>query len=426
MTESRKPVTAIILGAGSRGFTYAQFAEAYPERLKIVGVAEPRKWNREHLASLHQIPAENVVSDWREFASRPRFADAVFICTQDAMHVEPAVAFADLGYHMLLEKPMAPSASECEEIYQAVKRNNILFAVCHVLRYTRYTQTLKALIDSGAIGEIVNLQHLEPVGYWHQAHSFVRGNWRNEAESSFMLLAKSCHDMDWIHYIMGSQCVSISSFGTLKHFKRSEKPAQAGDALRCVQCAYEPECPYSAKKIYLGRVKAGETGWPVDVLTPNPTLESVTAALESGPYGRCVYECDNDVVDNQVVNMLFSGGQTATFTMTAFNKAAHRKTRIFGTRGEIYGDGQMIEVFDFLTDQTRVIDTEATAATANDEGTVLGGHGGGDYGLMDRFVQAVCEQNQQLILSDADESLKTHLMVFAAEQARRENRVINL
>jgi len=420
MTSSSKIVSAVVVGAGGRGMGYAQFALAHPDRLRITGVAEPREWNRQHMLDTHQIPAENVYTDWSDLASRPRFADAVIIATQDAMHVEPAVAFAKLGYAILLEKPMAPTEAECERIVRAVQENKNIFAVCHVMRYTQYTQALKSLLDSGAIGEIVSVQHLEPVGYWHQAHSFVRGNWRNTQESTFMLLAKSCHDLDWLRHIIGGPCQSVSSFGSLKHFKKSEKPAAAGAALRCLHCDYEPQCPYSAKKIYLGRLEQGHHGWPVNVLVPEPTVESVTQALEEGPYGRCVYECDNDVVDHQVVNMQFAGEKTAVFTMTAFNRAAHRKTHIFGTRGEIYGDGENIEIFDFLTDQTRVIDTNAG------DSSILGGHGGGDYGLMDRFVQAVAENDPGRILSGAAESLETHKMVFAAERARLENTVENL
>lgn len=426
MNSTQKPITAVVVGAGSRGMTYAGFALEHPDRLQISGVAEPLAWNRQTMVETHHIPAENVYTDWRDLAARPRFADAVIISTQDAMHVEPAIAFAQKGYAILLEKPMAPNEADCQRIIQAVKENNVLFGVCHVLRYTNYTQALKGILDSGAIGEIVSIQHFEPVGYWHQAHSFVRGNWRNEKESSFMLLAKSCHDLDWLRYIAGEKCLAVSSFGSLKHFKKSEKPAQAGGATRCLHCAYEPDCPYSAKKIYLGRIAEGQTGWPVNVLTPAPTEATVTEALENGPYGRCVYECDNDVVDNQVVNMLFENGKTAVFTMTAFNKAAHRKTRIFGTRGEIYGDGQNIEVFDFLTDTSKIIDTEATSADAGGGGKALRGHGGGDYGLMDHFVAAVSANDASLILSGPDESLESHRMVFSAERARHENSVVNL
>lgn len=420
MNPNSKTVTAIVAGAGGRGWTYSLFAKEHPDRLQITGVAEPKEFNRQRMVETHAIPAANVTSDWRELASRPRMADAVIIATQDAMHVEPALAFAKLGYAILLEKPMAPSEAECQRIVQVVKENNVLFGVCHVMRYTRYTQKLKEIVDSGLIGDVVNIQHLEPVGYWHQAHSFVRGNWRNEQESSFMLLAKSCHDLDWIRYMIGEPCLSLSSFGALKHFRKEEKPAAAGEAKRCLHCAFEPDCPYSAIKIYLGRLANGNTGWPVDVVAPNPTEASVTAALESGPYGRCVYECDNDVVDHQVVNMLFANGKTSSFTMTAFNQAADRKTRIFGTRGELHGNGVMIEHFDFLSDQKQLIET------IESDGTQLGGHGGGDYGLMDHFVSAVCAGDPRMILSGPDESLESHRMVFGAERARRQHTVVDL
>src|SRR5512133_1714656 len=322
MTGTHKPITAIIAGAGSRGMIYAAFAQQHPDRLQIVGVAEPRQWNREFMAETYRLPMQNVFTDWHDLAARPRFADAVIIAMQDALHAEPAVAFAKQGYAILLEKPLAPNEADCHQIIQAVKENHNLFGVCHVLRYTPYTQALKAVLDSGTIGEIVSMQHLEPVGYWHQAHSFVRGNWRNQAESSSMLLQKSCHDLDWIRYIMGEHCQSVSSFGSLQHFKKSQKPLEAGAATRCLHCAYEPSCPYSARKIYLGRLANGQTGWPLDVLTPEPTLAAVTAALGSGPCGRCVCECDNDVGDHQVVHMQFESGKTATFPMTAFNQAA--------------------------------------------------------------------------------------------------------
>lgn len=415
-----KPVNYIIIGAGSRGTGYATYALAHPDRADVVGVAEPRETARMRLFAQHDIPPENIYTDWQEVAAREKFADAVVIATQDAMHTEPAIALAKKGYHLLLEKPMAPTAEECKRIVAAVKANNVILAVGHVLLYTSYTQTLKKTLDDGAVGEIVSIQHLEPVGYWHQAHSFVRGNWRNEAESSFMLLAKSCHDLDWIRYIMGEKCKSVSSFGALKHFRRAEKPPEAGDARRCLDCAYEPKCPYSAKKIYLGRLAQGKTGWPTNVLTFDVTMEGVTEALRTGPYGRCVYECDNDVVDNQVVNMFFEGGKTASFTMTAFNQAAPRRTCIFGTRGEIYGDGVKIYLTDFLTDETTVVDTSSPDAS------ILGGHGGGDYGLMSAFINAVANNDPGGLLSGPDETLESHLMVFAAEQARRENRVVNM
>jgi len=412
-----KPVEMIIAGAGDRGFVYASYAKEYPERAKVVGVAEPRDYYREKLVKEHDIQEKNVFSDWKDMAKEPKFADAVIIATQDHMHKEPTIAFAKKGYHILLEKPMAPDEKSCRDITKAVLSKKIIFAVGHVLRYTKYTQQLKGLVESGLIGDVISIQHLEPVGFWHQAHSYVRGNWRNEKESSFMLLTKSCHDIDWIRYIIGKKCKSVSSFGALNHFKKENKPSIAGN--NCLECDYEPQCPYSAKRIYLKLVTHGKTGWPVSVVTPETTSTGVIKALREGPYGRCVYECDNDVVDHQVVNMEFSEGETATFTMTAFTKARPRETRIFGTRGEIYGNGAKIQVFDFLTGRSEIIDID------EDDSKALSDHGGGDYGLFDAFVSAVAENDESKILSGAEESLESHLITFAAEKSRRERKVID-
>ncbi|HOT92480.1 MAG TPA: Gfo/Idh/MocA family oxidoreductase [Anaerolineae bacterium] len=408
----------LIIGAGSRGTGYATYFREFPDRGQVIGVAEPRDAYRERLVNAHNIPADNVFTDWQDAAARPRFADAVIIATQDRMHTEPAIAFAKLGYHVLLEKPMAPTPEECRAVVDTAKAAGILFGVCHVMRYTRFTQRLKAMVEAGVIGDLVSIQHLEPVGFWHQAHSFVRGNWRNESESGPMLLTKSCHDLDWLRYMMGVPCEAVSSFGTLKHFRKEQQPQGASD--RCLDCAVEPDCPYSAKRIYLTALDRGYTGWPVDVLTPHVSRESVLEALRTGPYGRCVYACDNDVVDNQVVNMQFAGDRTASFSMMAFTQMRNRETRLFGTRGELTCDGRLIHHYNFMTDSTETIDTETGDAA------VLGGHGGGDYWLMHHFSQALLDEDQGQILSGPDETLESHLMVFAAEQARKENRVVKL
>lgn len=413
-----KPVSLIIIGAGSRGKTYAAHAAALPELARVVAVADPREAWRDQVAALHSVPASGLFASWEEVAERSRFADAVVIATQDDLHLEPALRFAEKGYHILLEKPMAPDPVQCRRIVDAVVRHDVLFAVCHVLRYTGYTATMKQLLDSGAIGRLVSLQHLEQVGYWHQAHSFVRGNWRREDQSSPMLLAKSCHDLDWIRYMVGVPCTRISSFGSLVHFRPEHRPE--GAAERCLQCGIEPRCPYSAKKLYLDWFDRWNGGWPLDVLTPEVTRARVFEALQTGPYGRCVYSCDNDVVDNQVVNMEFEGGLTASFVMTAFTEVGHRQTRLFGTHGMMEGDGEKIRVLNFVTDQTTEYDTNAA------EGTITGGHGGGDYRLTRAFVEAVARGDRSLILSGPRETLESHLMVFAAEEARRQGCVVRM
>ena len=413
-----KQVKTLIIGAGNRGRTYAKFIAEHPHLGKVVGVAESRDFYRKQMAQEHKIPQKNVGQDWQEMANRDKFADAVIIATQDQMHTEPAIAFAEKGYHILLEKPMAISEADCRLIIEAVERNKVLFSVCHVLRYTPFTRKLKEVIDSGAIGEIVNIQHLEPVGYWHQAHSYVRGNWRKESESFFMLMTKSCHDLDWIRYIMGTRCLSVSSFGALKHFRKEDKPANASN--RCLDCFFEPNCPYSAKKVYLRLAEHGYTSWPIDVLSSDTSLKGITEALGSGPYGRCVYECDNDVVDNQVVIMQFENNKTASFTMTGFNRMAFRKTSIFGTCGELYGDGKIIKHFDFLTNNTEKIIVDAS------DDPMLSGHGGGDDGLMRSFLSAILKDDPNLILSDPQDTLESYLMVFAAEFSRSNKQVVEL
>ncbi|MBC8180911.1 Gfo/Idh/MocA family oxidoreductase [candidate division KSB1 bacterium] len=411
-------VKVLIIGAGNRGQTYANYILRHHELAKVVGVAEPRQFHREKIVQSHNIPEQNIFDDWKEVVTRDKFADAVIIATQDNIHAEPAIAFAEKGYHILLEKPMATTEEECRLIIEAVERNKIYFSVCHVLRYTPFTQRLKAIIDSGTIGEIVNIQHLEPVGYWHQAHSFVRGNWRKEDESSFMLMTKSCHDLDWIRYIMVTHCRFVSSFGSLNHFRKEKKPTNASK--RCLDCAAEPECPYSAKKVYLRFAEKNHKSWPVDILTSDTTVKGVTEALRTGPYGRCVYECDNDVVDNQVVIMQFEGNKTASFTMTGFNKMAFRKTIIFGTKGELYGDGKVIKHYDFLTEKTETIKVDIT------DNPLLAGHGGGDDGLMNNFLTAILKDDPNLILSDPQDTLDSYLMVFGAELSRRNKEVVDL
>jgi len=413
----RKPVRFVIVGAGGRGVGYGRQILRQPDRARVVAVAEPRAEARRHVADEHEISAERRFSDWRELADGAPVAEAAIVATQDAMHAEPTIALLERGYHVLLEKPMAPNADDCRRIAEAAQRSGRLFGVCHVLRYTDYTRRLKQVLDDGRIGELVSMQRLEPVGYWHQAHSFVRGHWRNEGESSFMLLAKSCHDIDWIRYVMGRPCERVQSFGALHHFRGDQKPAPAGAAKRCIDCDYEPDCPYSAKKIYLDPVRAGRTGWPASTIVDEVSEVSIEQALRAGPYGRCVYECDNDVVDHQVVNMEFEGGRTASFVMTGFTKMRGRETKLFGTRGELVGDGRHLHLYDFLTEQTETIDTAVPDAGQ------LGGHGGGDTRLIEAFIDAVAHEDPSRILSGPEETLESHLMCFAAERSRHEGRV---
>jgi predicted dehydrogenase len=243
------PVELLIAGGGSRGATFAGWAARHPERARVVAVAEPREDRREALADAHGVHPDLCFADWRDALGNGRVADAAVVATLDRQHTEPAIALAEQGYALLIEKPLATTERECLAIAEAIERAGVVAAVAHVLRYTPYTKLVRRLLDEGAVGEVVSVEHLEPVGFWHHAHSYVRGNWRREDEAGPMLLAKCCHDLDWLSHVVGARCERVSSFGSLSQLRPEQKPEGAGE--RCLDCAIEPGCPYSAKKIYL-------------------------------------------------------------------------------------------------------------------------------------------------------------------------------
>ncbi len=406
--------TFLLVGAGSRGLlSYGKCLEDIPDA-DVVAVAEPREWYRKEAVRRHQIPEENVFTSWKELEDVPKLADAVIIATQDSDHITPAIMLMKKGYHVLLEKPMATTLEDCLQIYKQSVESDVILSVCHVLRYTPYFRKIKSLLNEGVIGQVISVDHQERVAYWHHAHSYVRGNWRKESESSPMILAKSCHDMDILLYLLGNECESLSSYGALHHFRAENKPKDA--ASRCLDCTLADEgCPYSAKKIYLSRAEQGEFEWPVDILTTDHSVDGVIRALKEGPYGRCVYECDNDVVDNQVVALKFKGGIEATFTMTAFTADCARQTEIFGSLGTLKGNTEKLEVCSFLTGETTQIDF---AEHSND---VSGGHLGGDRGIVVDFLETLRTKKPEQVRESALDALRSHVMAFAAEQSRKEN-----
>ncbi|MFI0938273.1 Gfo/Idh/MocA family protein [Streptomyces sp. NPDC021020] len=416
-----RPVRIALVGAGNRGLTYAAWIRDHPERARLTAVADPRPEARA------LVPGATGYDGWRELlaataANGGPLADGVIVATQDRDHAEPVLALAEAGYAIMTEKPLAPTEAECRAIVEGVEATGVPFAVCHVMRYTPYTDLVKSVVDSGVLGTVTGLDHLEPVGWWHYAHSYVRGPWRREDRSSPMILAKSCHDLDWIAYVTGRRIETVASFGSLQHFRPENAPADAGD--NCLSCAAEPGCPYSAPKLYYPALRRTGGAWPIDHVTSaatGPDDEDVlTEALRTGPYGRCVYASDNDVVDNQVVAMKLSGGPTAVFTMTAFTEQTHRQTRIFGSHGWLRGDGERVTVHDFRDDSTVVRDIGDLGSNAAD------GHGGGDAALVEAFVTALATGDRSHIRSGPADSLGSHLAAFAAERSRHHGTVENV
>ncbi len=414
-----KKLTAVVLGYGMRGSAYAKYASEHPEELEIVAIAEPVDDKRNHARDLHNLSEDMCFVDWKQVAELPKLADFAIIATQDDMHYEPALAMIEKGYNLLLEKPMAPTAAECKKIAEAAEAKGVKVVVCHVLRFTNFFCTLKEIIYRDDIGEIMSIVHMENVGNVHQSHSFVRGNWRNSEESAPMILAKSCHDTDILQWLIGKKCKKVQSFGSLVHFTKENRPAGAPDY--CIQgCPKADTCFYNAVKLYYDDK---DNLWFRGVATDKvaPTDEEVKAAITRGPYGRCVYACDNDVVDHQVVNMEFEGGATVSFTMNAFNKGG-RFIRIFGTKGEINAaiEDDKISVYSFATGET----TDYNLAHVGED--ITSGHAGGDTGIMMDILKYFGEVEKSKSICDVRTSYMNHLIAFAAEESRKTDKVIDL
>lgn len=408
-----KKIAVALIGAGLRGIIYSEYAIQHPDELQIVAVAEPNADRRNRFKERHGLAESACFTNWDDFFDSPKIADAVFICTQDNEHYVPTMKALEAGYHVMLEKPMSPDAKECVLMGEMASTCNRVFSICHVLRYSPFFSTLKELLEDGRIGQLMSIQHNENVGYWHQAHSFVRGNWRRKDESSPMILAKSCHDLDILSWLTNSECVQVSSFGSLSHFKASEAPQ--GAPLRCTDgCPAAEDCLYYAPDQYLTE----DITWPTSAISDDLSYEARLKALQEGPYGRCVYHCDNDVVDHQVVNLEFANSVTIAFTMSAFTNEISRTIKLMGTKGEIRGamEKNEIEIIHFGSGKIERI--------TFDSGGGHVGHGGGDMKLVKDFVKLVRADGKLQGRTSADHSIQSHLMAFAAEQSRTEGKSI--
>ncbi len=411
----KAPITFAIAGFGDRGSTYASMQRLFPDRMKVVAVADldPRKV--EKARQLYAIPRENCFSSAEEMLEQPRLADVMVVSTMDRQHVGHAIPALKKGYHILMEKPISPELAKCKEILEVSKNCPGKVIVCHVLRYTVFYNTLKDLIASGRIGDVVSICANENVGYWHQAHSFVRGNWRNSQETSPMILQKSCHDMDILTWLLGKRCKSVSSIGGTTLFKLSMAPE--GAALRCLDgCKAKDACPFDAEKIYITSPKTGRAkgdSWITSVLSVENTLESTYQALREGPYGRCVYHCDNDVVDHQQTNLLMEDGSTVSFTMCAFTEDCYRTFKAMGTKGEIEADmkSNLIRVREFGKGEEAI----DVGKLSND----LKGHGGGDSGIVKDFLEMLLTGSQPNDRTTTlEHSMESHFIALAAEESR--------
>ena len=413
-----KKITVAIAGLGSRGLdTYARCLERYADRAELVAVADIRPDRVQVAAERYHIPAEKCFDSVESLLKQPKMADVLFICTPDDVHYQPAIDALNLGYHLLLEKPAARTVSECRDIAELAEEKGLHVVVCHVLRYTVFYQTIREMLKQGRIGDVMTVEAIERVAYWHQAHSFVRGNWHVAADTTPMILAKCCHDMDMLLWLTGKRCERLTSFGHLTHFTRANMPEGAPE--RCTDsCPHAEKCPYNAERYYLDMYRKHGDSWPVNVVAPEPTEEKIRAALAAGEnaagcdYGRCVYRMNNDVVDHQVVAMQLSDEVTVSFTMTAFTATGGRCIRLMGTGGEIYADMErnIIRVHSFGQEPEEI---DVRTLTSD-----FSGHGGGDARMVADFLDLLEGRGMSEALTTISRSVESHYACLAAEESR--------
>ena len=405
-------ITVAIAGLGSRGLqTYAKCLEKFADRAEIVAVADIRPDRVAVAAEKYNIPADKCFDSVESMLQQPKLADLLLICTPDDVHYQPAMDGLKRGYHLLLEKPAARSVKECRDIAQLAEEKDLNVVVCHVLRYTVFYQKIKELIDAGRVGDIMNVEAIERVGYWHQAHSFVRGNWHVAADTTPMILAKCCHDMDMILWLTGKKCEKVTSFGHLSHYNAANKPEGAPE--RCADgCPHADTCLYNAERYYLDCFKRGGNSWPVNVVAPEPTEEKIIEALKVKDYGRCVYQMNNDVVDHQVMNLLLEDDVTVAFTMTAFSDKGGRCMRVMGTKAEIFADMEkdIIQIMPFGGEMEE-FDIRKIA-------TDLSGHGGGDIKMVEDYLDVLEGKPMPSAMTTIARSVESHYVALAAEESR--------
>lgn len=418
----KKPVTAIILGAGHRAMTYANYSLEHPDELKIVGVAELDEYRRGFVREKFGFPEENCFSSAEELAGVPRFADAVINGTMDEVHVETSIPLLKLGYDMLLEKPFCVNEEEMKELLSVIKKHGNKVMICHVLRYTPFYRTIKEKILDGTVGKIINIQTIENVSYHHLTTSYVRGKWGNTARShTSMLLAKCCHDLDIMMWLMSeTKPVSVSSVGSIFQFKPENAPEGVGT--QCVvDCPLCDTCLQSAKRIYLDHPNRWEVYvWQELESIKEPTYEQRLELLKRSPYGKCVYKCGNDVVDHQSVLVNFESGATGTHNMTGGAAAPLRSVRVIGTKGEIYGEfeNNYIRVMTINPDPGK--DFELEEIDVSDIEEITSGHGGGDENLTKDFIKFIRGDKTSISCTTIWDSVAGHEIIFLADKSREQ------
>jgi len=402
-------LNCLVVGTGDRGQRFCTNIGKLGG--KVAAIAESDEKKRDFVADKYDIPTDLIFEEGEDAIKADLPFDAVYIATPDKTHAKLAILSLKKGYNVLLEKPMATSPKDCIKIIEAQEKSGKSLAICHVLRYAPFFQTIKKLADSGELGKILAIDLVEEVGYWHFAHSYVRGNWRKEEESSPVILAKSCHDLDILSWLAESEPESVISKGDLTIFKKENAPQTSTE--RCTIDCPVKDCIYDARKFYLNH--KGEVKWPYNVISPTDVNEEARLkAISEGPYGRCVFKCDNNVCDFQEVLIYFKNGVRANFVLRAGGAQPTRRITVYFERGEVSGNMWKGKINKVTYSGRRGEDKVENLDTQQ-----LGSHGGGDPRLIKDFFETIRSQNSEHALTSAQKSLQSHLMAFAAEKSRK-------
>lgn len=399
-----KKIKIGIIGLGNRGVLYANcFSEI--KECEIVAIVDFKI--NEQIKLIPDIKVPHLYNNTDDFFNDNLDLDLLVISSMDKYHYDNSIKAIERNYNLLLEKPIACKYQEVLDIEKRANEKNLKVVVCHVLRYTKFYKEVKRIIDSKELGEIININATENVAYWHQLHSYVRGNWHNTKETAPMILTKSSHDMDIIRWLMGEEVRKVSSFGYLNFFNKEHKPEDSSN--RCFECKLKDECEYNAYKFYLNNRE-----WLIPFIGKDLSDENIDKYLRVSNFGRCAFDMDNDAVDHQVVNILFDNNKTASFTMNAYSRWCYRDIKVFGTKGDLVGNFETRKI------DVNLFNGKSYTIDINNLTDDFSGHGGGDRIMTRELIDYLLTGNTTKSLTLLKDSIISHKMSFLSEESRLE------
>jgi Predicted dehydrogenases and related proteins len=406
------PIRIAIIGLGNRAKKYLEYVKEHPDQVCISHIVDPNGMRLNYFATELNLPTNCCYSDYDLFFNDVSCdINAVLITTPDNLHFDPAIKAIHKGYHVLLEKPIAQSYEECRIISEEARKFNVIVGVCHVLRYHPYFRKIKEVLNSGELGEVISVNHISSIGLDRATHSYVRGIFNRKEDSNPLILSKCCHDIDFLLWALDTHCINLSSAGSLKWFKPENAPKNSSN--RCINCNIEEQCPFSAKDLYLRRHSWIDN---FDIPKNNTVDEGIIKELMEGRFGRCIYHCNNNVVDHQALIMEMENGLTINLSMEMFCGDDLRKTHIYCSGGELYGNERVLTIKRFRQEIVTYDFSDIYKSAY---------HANADLKIFEDFIMALTNKKHRFLASICN-SMESHKICFEAERSRKESIRINL